>query len=32
MKTVDFSEKIEACELKVGRYRQLIVFMKVFEY
>ena len=24
MKTVDFSETIEACDLKVGRYRQLI--------
>ena len=22
MKTVDFSETIEACDLKVGRYRQ----------
>ena len=33
MKTVDFSEKtIEACDLKVGRYRQLIDFMKVCEY
>ena len=30
MKTVDFSETIEACELKVGRYRQLIDFMKVY--
>ena len=29
MKTVDFLETIEACDLKVGRYRQLIVFMKV---
>ena len=29
MKTVDFSETIEACDLKVGRYRQLIDFMKV---
>ena len=28
-KTVDFSETIEACDLKVGRYRQLINFMKV---
>ena len=27
MKTVDFSETIEACDLKVGRYRQLIDFM-----
>ena len=24
MKTVDFSETIGACDLKVGRYRQLI--------
>ena len=32
MKTVDFSDTIEACDLKVDRYRQLIDFMKVFEY
>ena len=32
MKTVDFSETIEACDLKVARYRQLIDFMKVCEY
>ena len=32
MKTVDFSETIEACDLEVGRYRQLIDFMKVSEY
>ena len=32
MNTVDFSEIIEACDLKVGRYRQLIDFMKVCEY
>ena len=32
MKTVDFSETIEACDLKVGRYRQLFDFMKVCEY
>ena len=32
MKTVDFSEAIEACDLKVGRYGQLIDFMKVCEY
>ena len=32
MKIVDFSETIEACELKVGRYRQLIDFTKVCEY
>ena len=29
MKTVNFSETIEACDLKVGRYRQLNDFMKV---
>ena len=27
-----FSETIEACDLKVGRYRQLIEIMKVCEY
>ena len=32
MKTVDFTEIIEACELKVGRWRQLIVFMMMCEY
>ena len=32
MKTVDFSETIAACDLKVGRYRQLIEFMNVYEY
>ena len=32
MKTVDFSETIETCDLKVGRYRQLNDFMKVCEY
>ena len=32
VKTVNFSETIEACDLKVGRYRQLIEFMKVCEY
>ena len=32
MKTVDFSEIIEACDLKDGRYRQLIEVMKVCEY
>ena len=32
MKIVDFSETIKACDLKVGRYRQLIDFMKVCEY
>ena len=29
MKTVDFSEKIAACHLKVGGCRQLIEIMKV---
>ena len=32
MKTVDFSETIAAFDLKVGRCRQLIEFMKVCEY
>ena len=32
MKRVDFSETIAASDLKVGRCRQLIEFMKVFEY
>ena len=32
IKTVDFSEPIAACDLKVGRCRQLIKFMKVYEY
>ena len=32
MKTVDFAETIAAFDLKVGRYRQLIDFMKVCEY
>ena len=32
MKTVDFSETIAACDLKVGRGRQLIEIMKVCEY
>ena len=32
VKTVDFSETIEACDLKVGRYRPLIEIMKVCEY
>ena len=32
MKTIDFSETIEAGDLKVGRYRQLTDFMKVCEY
>ena len=30
MKTVDFSETIAACDLKVGRCRQLIEFMEVY--
>ena len=30
MKNVDFSETIEACD--IGRCRQLIEFMKVYEY
>ena len=29
---LDFSETIAACDLKVGRCRQLIEFMKVCEY
>ena len=32
MKTVDFSETVAASDLKVGRSRQLIDFMKVYEY
>ena len=32
MKVVNFSETIEACDLKVGRCRHLIEFMKVCEY
>ena len=32
MKTVNFSETIAASDLKVGRCRQLIEFMKVCEY
>ena len=32
VKTVDFSETNPACDLKVGRCRQLIKFMKVCEY
>ena len=32
MKTVDFSETIEACDLNVGRYRQLNDSKKVREY
>ena len=30
MKKVDFSETIEACDLKADRYRQLNGFMKVW--
>ena len=32
VKTVDFSETIAASDLKVGRCRQLIEFLKVCEY
>ena len=32
MKTVDFSESIAASDLKVGRSRHLIEYMKVYEY
>ena len=32
VKTVDFSETIAASDLKVGRCKQLIEFMKVCEY
>ena len=32
VKTVDFSETISACDLKVIRCRQLIEIMKVYEY
>ena len=32
VKTVDFSETFSACDLKVGRCRQLIEFMNVCEY
>ena len=32
VKTVDFSETIAASDLKVGKCRQLIEFMKVCEY
>ena len=30
--TVDFSETITACDLKVGRSRQLFEIMKVCDY
>ena len=32
VKTVDFSETIEACDLNVGRCKQLIEIMKLCEY
>ena len=32
VKTVDFSETIAACDLKVDRCRQIIDIMKVCEY
>ena len=32
VKTVDFSDTIAACDLKVGRCKQLFEFMKVNEY
>ena len=32
MKSVDFAETVAACDLKVGRYRQLIDFMEVCDY
>ena len=32
VKTVDFSESVAGCDLKVGRCRHLIEFMKVCEY
>ena len=32
VKTMEFSETISASDLKVGRCRQLIEFMKVCEY
>ena len=32
MKTMDFSETVETCDLKVGKYRQLIEFVTVSEY
>ena len=32
MKTVDLSETIATCDLKVGRCRQLAEIMKVCEY
>ena len=32
VKKMDFSKTIAACDLKVGRCRQLIEIMKVYEY
>ena len=32
MKTVDFSETFAASDPNIGRYRQLIDIMKVYEY
>ena len=32
LKSVEFSETIAACDLKVGRCRQLIEIMNVCEY
>ena len=32
MKTMDFSETIAASDMKIGRSRHLIEFMKVCEY
>ena len=32
MKTVDISESIAASDLKVGRSRHLIEYLKVYEY
>ena len=32
MKVKDFSETIEVCDLKIGKYRQLFKFMKICEY
>ena len=32
VKTVDFTETVAACDLKVGKSRHLIEYMKVCEY
>ena len=32
MKTVDFSETIAASDLKVSRDRQLLAYMKIYEF